>query len=334
MKTAARLFLLLALLFCLPAEGQEKSGFFRDLNDFLDMRADKKDAKIDTSYVGRYPYRWDARTFTKVSGMHFVSSFGDSELDTGVIPRIGLGISYRGLGLNFSHVIGKRNNYVFMLNMYGNHLGIEYDLHAVTDPKGYVNYPHLEYDDGGISNLLLISNKVNVFYSFNSRFSYAAGMKQNRIQRRSAGSFIAAFSWSVWDMLFLRDGQRRIDSFFEANYFYQRFSLGAGYGLNLVFGQQHWLYHISVIPMWSVYEMQGWRENGQRERTSYPYGFLSFAGTGRTGLYYRWGSRWSIGLNGIFNSMTSVSRFSRKADDYYHFGGYDWQADLSLAFRF
>lgn len=337
MKHLARLVLLVSLVFCcLPAAGQKKEGgFFYDLNDFLDLRASRKDTKIDTTYIGRFPYHWDGRTFARGTGMHFASSFGDSELSTGMIPRIGVGITYRGIGLSYSRVLGKKRNFQFMLNAYGNHLGFEFGLFTVTEPKGYVNFPNLDYKDGRISNLLLFSSRLNILYSFNSRFSYAAAMKHSRIQRRSAGSVIAAFSWSAWDLLILgNEDKDPVASFFRLNYFYQRFSLGAGYGYNLVFGQRKWMYHISLIPMWSVYEMQGWRSYDERQKKSYPYGYIAFAGTARTGIYYRWGERWSLGLGGIINQMATVNKFSPKNPEYKRFGAQEWEIDLAVLCRF
>ena len=146
--------------------------------------------------------------------------------------------------------------------------------------------------------------------------------------------FIAELSWSVWDMLFLEETERTLDSFYEANYFYQRFSIGAGYGYNLVLGQQHWLLHASLIPMWTFYEMLGWRKDGKRERVNYPYGKIAYAGSAHVGVYYRWGTRWSLGFSSVVNQMASSPHFSSKASGFQRFGGQEWQAILSLGCRF
>lgn len=332
-----RVLFLIVLLSALPAAGQKKDSFWRDWNDFLDMRADKAYAKTDTTYVGRYPYIWDARLFDQATGLYFVSTFGgDIHLSSGICNRAGVGLSYRGLGLNFSHALGKRRSHDLALSSYGRHFGFEFALRATNDLTGSVEMSGV--DAAGlkdkIDNLYLISNKLNLLYSFNPRFSYGAAMKQTKIQRRSAGSFIAELSWSVWDMLFLEETERTLDSFYEANYFYQRFSIGAGYGYNLVLGQQHWLLHASLIPMWTFYEMLGWRKDGKRERVNYPYGKIAYAGSAHVGVYYRWGTRWSLGFSSVVNQMASSAHFSSKASGFQRFGGQEWQAILSLGCRF
>ena len=324
MRSAAKLFLLLtALLFCLPATGQKKDSFFSDLSDFLDMREDKAYAKLDSNYIGRYPYHWNVWTFANTSGMHLTSTFDDAtELLCGPVNRVGVGVSYRGVGFTYSHRLGKRRNTEITFSSYSKHFCFEYVLRATSDLKGDV-----------ADNLVLFSSNLNLFYSFNSRFSYAAAMKQSEIQRRSAGSLIAAVSWSVWDMLFL-DPENRITSFYEQNYFYQRFSIGAGYGYNWVLGRQHWLFHLSLVPSWTVYEMRALRWESDRELKNYPYGYITCMGTARAGIHFLWAKRWSLGLSGVTNQMLSANRFSSKKPDFQYFWGQEWQANLTLTFRF
>lgn len=329
-------FLFLLLLFVsVSAACQNRDNFWYDLNAFLDKYADKAYAKTDTEYVGRYNYRWDARTFDKASGLHVVSTFGgDINITSGICNRVGVGLSFRGVGLSFSKTIGKRNTHELVFDSYGKHFCFEYALRATNKLTGTVNM----YESGDysrkIDNLLLVANKLNLFYSFNRRFSYAAAMNQTKIQRRSAGSFIAALSWIFWDMVFVDEGKRIIDAFYDSNYFYQRFSIGAGYGYNLVLGNQHWLLHASLVPMWTFYEMQGWRQHGERERRNYPYGKICYSGTARAGIYYRWADRWSIGFSGVVNQMASRTKLSKKSEVFDRFGAQEWQATLSLAYRF
>lgn len=324
MKNSIKLLLfLVALVSVSPASGQKKSDFWNDLNTFLDMRAAKKNARWDTNYVARYPYRWESRTFVSSPNLRFDSTFGDGiHLATGTVARVGVGISFRGLGVNFAPAIGKKHTFDVSLSGYGRHLGIEYNWHSGTGLNSTSD-----------KNMLLITNRVNLLYSFNPRFSYAAALKQTRIQRRSAGSVIAAFNWSMWDLLYLTDDDV-FGSFFKANYYFQRFLLGVGYGYNLVLGQQHWLVHASVLPMWSVYEMQGWRQGTERERKNYPYGHIAFMGTARASVSYRWGTRWSLGLNGQINEMGSMTHFSHQSPADPRFRSREWEVKLMLAFRF
>ena len=115
---------------------------------------------------------------------------------------------------------------------------------------------------------------------------------------------------------------------------YQRFSIGAGYGYNLVLGDTHWLLHASVIPMWTFLDLTNITLKGRSDKYAHPAGMISFSGTTRAGVYYRWGDRWSIGLSGIGNRMASANGLRPEKDGYRHFSGHDWQARLSLGFRF
>ena len=327
-----RLLTLVFLLCALTAAGQtkEKDSFFRDLSAFLDMRENKAYLKTDTTYVGRYPYHWNGRVFYKSTGLHMVSTFGSNfSLSTGLCHRVGLGISYRGLGLSYSHAIGKKINLDLGVDSYGKHFCFEFALRATRGIQGSV----LEGADSGEGDPTLLSSKLNLFYSFIPRFSYGAAMKQSKIQRRSAGSFIAAISWWAGDIILL-DENPSLKDFYDYNYFYQRFSVGAGYGYNLVLGRQHWLLHASLVPMWSVYEMQSWRRKEVRESSIYPYGKIAFSGTARAGVYYRWTTRWSIGFSGVVNQLASVNYLSSKNPDYKRFGAQEWQMNVILNCRF
>lgn len=326
--------LLLALLLAATAvSAQEKTNLWTKANDYLDRRDDKAMAKMDTSYVGRYPYRWDARVFAKTVGYRIkTTEFNEEiELSTGTRSRVGVGLSYRGFGLSFSKAIGKKLNLDLGVESYGKHFGIEYALRATDRLSGVLVSPDGERREVYDGDLILISNKLNMFYSFNPRFSYAAAMKQSMIQRRSAGSWIAAVSWSFWDMVSLEEGDEEPDF---SNYFYQRFSIGAGYGYNLVLGDQHWLLHASIVPMWTFYDMQSVYSEGESHRTNYPFGKIAFSGTARAGAYFRWNERWSIGLSGVVNQSVAFNHFSKKKADFRRVGAQEWQAVLSLSYRF
>lgn len=324
MKNTIKLLLfLVALLSVFPASGQKKGEFWNDLNSFLDMRIAKNSFRWDSNYVARYPYRWEARAFVSSPNLRFDSTFGDGiHLATDMIARVGVGISFRGLGINIAPAIGKKHTFDLSLSGYGRHFGIEYSwrsgrgLNSTSD-----------------KNQLLIANKLSLLYSFNPRFSYAAALKQTRLQRRSTGSVLAAFNWSMWDLLY-RPDKEVYGSIFKSNYFFQRFLLGVGYGYNLVLGQRHWLIHASVLPMWSVYEMQGWRQGTERERKNYPYGHIAFMGSARASVCYYWGTRWSLSLNGQINEMGSMTRLKRQSSADPRFHSREWDVKLMLAFWF
>ena len=325
--------LLVFLFFTVPSTAQERDSFWHDLNAFFDMRADKAYAKLDSTYIGRYPYHWDAHLYAQSSGLKIKSNtYGDFALSTGMQNRIGAGISYRGLSLNISRTLGKRHGLDLTLESYGRHFCFEYALRMSGTLSGEAILPPAT-PVGEVDNLLLGSNKLNLLYSFNPRFSYGAAMKQTDIQRRSAGSFLAGFSWMVWDVLFL-DESEDLDNFFQSNYFYQRFSLGAGYAYNLVLDDRHWLLHASAVPMWTFYDMQAVQRIGERSHMNYPFGHFAFACTTRAGIYFRWGKRWSLGYSGYINNLMASNKARRKAEGYKRFSAEEWQMLLSFTCRF
>ena len=336
--------ILLVLCLILPvtaqAQKQKKDNFFTDLNDFLEMRSAKSYAKQDTSYVDRYPYIWDARAFLNTTGLHLkTAGISDADLSTGMISRAGVSVSYRGLAMSYSVALGKRLNFDFGLSSYGSKFGFEYALRATTALQGTINAPGISERKPEAGDMTLFASNLNLFYNFNPRFSYAAAMKQSRIQRRSAGSFIAAVSWTVWDIYGagpdILSKETSLQTILnQPNVLYDRISIGAGYGYNLVLGQARWLLHTSFIPMWTFYESSLQSQDGISTRTRYPMGHIAFMGTGRAGIYYRWGSRWSVGLSGVLNQMVSKNYVNPTAEDYQRFGSQDWQARLSVGFRF
>ena len=330
---------LLLLFLPLLAPAQKKDSFLRDLDGFFEMRAQKSYAKRDSNYIRRYSYRWDARFNVTTTGMHVLSQgMGSVNLSTGANTRAGVSLGYRGLALSYSLALGRKMNFDLGLSSFGR-LGIEFTLRATSRLQGMFEMaggPPVEASEG---DLTLLSSNVNVFYSLNKNFSYAAAMKQSEIQCRSAGSFIAAASWIMWDVLGagpdIISRQTSLQTLLDTpNAFYNRISVGCGYGYNLVLGQGHWLIHTSAIPMWSFIENSTYRFNGEKTKVSHPAGRIAFLGIVRSGVYYRWGTRWSVGLSGVLNQMTTTNSFNKQLAEYQRFGAQDWQARLSLAFRF
>lgn len=258
--------LLLLLLLPLTASAQ-KDNFWTAWNNYLDYRAAKRYAELDSNYVGRYPYRWDARVFYNTDGLHLATSGTDSDvrLATGMSNTVGIGLSFRGFGLNYSVALGKKMNFDFGFASYGKRLGFEYSLRVSSRLSGEVSWFGLPRQQAERGDLTLMASNLTVLYNFNPRFSYAAAMKQNAIQRKSAGSFLLAASWTGWDVLGagpdIISKQTSLQTLLEVtNMLYLRYSIGAGYGYNLVLGQEHWLLHASVIPMWTFYDTHPPRE--------------------------------------------------------------------------
>ena len=120
----------------------------------------------------------------------------------------------------------------------------------------------VELTDGKLSMKTL---NLNAFYVFNSRrFSYPAAFSQTYIQRRSAGSFLLAFS-----------GQGQLGKLkMEKNLDFKMMNigLGAGYGYNFVPGKER-------VPM--------------------TYDFPEIIITGRGSVVRQWSNKF-LGLSVVF----------------------------------
>ena len=95
---------------------------------------------------------------------------------------------------------------------------------------------------------------INAYWIFNhKRFSYPAAYSQSTNQRRSAGSFMAGFSYSQHNISF--DCEKlpapilqQLSPSLRFNHIkYSDYSLGVGYGYNWVFAK-NWVSNLSLLP--------------------------------------------------------------------------------------
>ena len=95
---------------------------------------------------------------------------------------------------------------------------------------------------------------MNAYWIFNHRkFSYPAVYSQSTNQRKSAGSFMAGFSYSQHSINFdytqLPDGlKNKLNNNLRfSRVKYSDYSLGFGYGYNWVF-KKNWVANLSLLP--------------------------------------------------------------------------------------
>ncbi len=95
---------------------------------------------------------------------------------------------------------------------------------------------------------------LNAYWIFNhKRFSYPAVYSQSTTQRRSAGSFMAGFSYSQHEISFNHEKLPAIlldqlsPSLKFSHIKYSDYSLGFGYGYNWVFAK-NWVSNLSILP--------------------------------------------------------------------------------------
>ena len=138
----------------------------------------------------------------------------------------------------------------FGVDLYYRKTGSDFKLRSY---EGFnLNTPSMEniHFDGLESQI----KGLNGYWIFNhKKFSYPAAYSQSTNQRRSAGSFMAGFSYSQHHISF--DYQKLPTSIFEhintslkfSHMKYSDYSLGVGYGYNWVFAK-NWVSNLSLLP--------------------------------------------------------------------------------------
>jgi hypothetical protein len=112
---------------------------------------------------------------------------------------------------------------------------------------------------------LKVSN-IAGYYIFNHRrFSFPAAFTQSYIQRRSAGSWLAGFSYQGGSIKSNKELKERNADAPEVNISVGHFGIGGGYAYNWVLGKG-WLIHFSMLPTVVVYDRNKLTVRGEPKR--------------------------------------------------------------------
>ena len=138
----------------------------------------------------------------------------------------------------------------FGIDLYYRKTGNDFKLRSINGfSQDFDSFRNLHFD--GLRSTI---NGVNAYWIFNhKKFSYPAAYSQSTNQRRSAGSFMAGFSYSQHNISF--DCEKLPDSVLQQlspslrfNHIkYSDYSLGFGYGYNWVFAK-NWVSNLSLLP--------------------------------------------------------------------------------------
>ena len=172
----------------------------RTAGSMLDSLQRRFLTKVDTNYIGNYPRPW------RVSMMHNASHFRSLayiedyslHITTKMTNRLSFGVGYQGLAFNYNYRLGAKKKMEMSIQAYGRQMGVEVKFHG----SDRIN---ISVDGGGegsksvdIEGAELFSYLIDGYYAFNNRkFSYPAALAQSKIQKRSAGSLLAGFSFSA-----------------------------------------------------------------------------------------------------------------------------------------
>ena len=137
----------------------------------------------------------------------------------------------------------------FGVDLYYRKTGSDFKLRSCNGFE--LSSPFREQDFGGLRSKI---HGLNAYWIFNHRkFSYPAVYSQSTNQRRSAGSFMAGFSYSRHSIYFdytQLPSEMKTDLNGNLRFSkvkYSDYSLGFGYGYNWVF-KKDWVANLSLLP--------------------------------------------------------------------------------------
>lgn len=299
-----------------------------------------RNAKIttDTLWVARPQETWTFRAKTDVFGdlMHIRTADVDGNKGNYYLnadPKVTLGImaNYRGISASISFspskILSDFSDMVSAINYYSNTFGFDLTFEKVESFHGNTSlekHSHRLWD----TNMRLFS--ATGYYVFNGkRFSLPAVFNSTWVQKRSAGSFLVQASFNT--------GRIKIGDNLDPNHSFvsslnridmNSFSLGAGYGYNLVAGK-NWLIHATAQPsimVWQNYKLHTTNSNGQEEVNKMDKDHINFFVVGRLGAIYSW--------NKYFLGVTSVIQHSKSGKDSdFSLRDTQWQARAFFGWR-
>ena len=297
------LFVWILLLMSLPAMPQSKLKALHQRVDSA-LLARRNRGNYDTAYIVRPEGRLTLKLRTNMSGTT-VKTEGKtwgishrSELSTANRTTVSLGFSYlgisAGLSLNPGKLSGKNKDYELQLHAFTSRLSLDasYQVSKTLSGDFWIG-DHKEYLERGMveAKALYIAG----YYTFNHRrFSFPAAFTQSFIQKRSAGSWLAGFSYQASEMEVPGLTERGIP---ELRLYVGNIAIGGGYGYSLV--AKKWLFHLSVMPTLIVLNRNNITINGKRYREGYHFPEMIF--NNRLAIVYNITPRYFLSATSVIN---------------------------------
>lgn len=247
-------------------------------------------AKVDSALTARYykiPYdtnyvvRPEGRLTLKLrlnqtgNGIHAKGTVNDiyskADLRTSNKTTISLAAIYRGLSVGMSinpaKLIGVYKDYEFNLNYYSSKISLDASYQRSSTLAGDIERNGLQRLESGDISMKVLN--LAGYYTFNHRrFSYPAAFNQSYIQQRSAGSWLAGFSYQGGSIKTTDELKEKNPNAPEVRIYTGHFGIGGGYGYNWVLGKK-WLLHFSALPTFVVYNRNNFTVNGERKNAKH-----------------------------------------------------------------
>ena len=262
----------------------------------------------DTNYVVRPEGRLTLKFRLNQTGnsIHAKGTVNDiyskADLHTSHKTTVAIVGIYRGIGVgvavNPAKWKGIYKDYEFNLNYYSNRLSLDASYQRSSTLSGDIERNGMQRLESGDVNM----NVLNLagYYTFNHRrFSFPAAFTQSYIQLRSAGSWLAGFSYQGGSIETSDDLKTKNPKAPEVRIYTGHVGIGGGYGYNFVLGRK-WLLHFSALPTFVVYNRNNFTVNGERKRAKHMRFNMIF--NERAAIVHNFSSRCFAGITLVMNN--------------------------------
>ena len=263
----------------------------------------------DTAFVVRPEGRMTLKMRVNQTGNTFHARgtvndvYSKADLKTSHKTTISLGANYRGLGLglavNPSKWSGVYKDYEFNLNYYSSRLSLDLSYQRSESLSGDIERGNgmQRMESGDVTMKVL---NLAGYYTFNHRrFSFPAAFTQSYIQRRSAGSWLAGISYQGGSLKTTDELIARNPNAPNVRLYVGHIGIGGGYGYNLVVGQK-WLFHLSMMPTFVVYNRNNMTVNDVRKKAQRMRFNMIF--NERAAIIHNFSSRFFAGATLVMNN--------------------------------
>ena len=229
--------------------------------------------------------------------------YSKADLSTSHKTTVSIGASYRGisasLSLNPTKMSGAYKDYEFNLNYYSSRISIDFSYQRSESLAGDIyRDDKLQTMESGDLTLKVVN--MAGFYTFNHRhFSYPAAFNQSYIQRRSAGSWLAGISYQGGTIETRDELKARLPNAPVINIDIGHIGIGGGYGYNWIPGKK-WLFHISMLPTFVVYNRNDMTVNGEERKAKHMRFNMIF--NERAAIIYNFSPRYFVGTTLVMNN--------------------------------
>jgi len=291
-------------LLAVTAAAQKKDKLLRTRVDSI-LQARYNRVTYDTNYIARPQSRLTLKLRTNISGYgvraHGQVNGSDSKADlhTNTKTTFSLGVSYRGvtvgLGINPSKLSGSNKDYVLNINAFTNRFSVDISYQDAKTLSGNIDLDGSFRLEQGYVNLKMFS--IAGYYTFNHRrFSYPAAFTQSYFQRRSAGSWLAGFSYQAGEMETAADVPDIIP---DSRIYVGHLGFGGGYAYNFVV-RDKWLFHVSALPTLVFYNRNNLTINGKRTKMTTKFPDMIF--NERVAIIHNFSPRYFAGATLVINN--------------------------------